>query len=1055
MVITDKGQEMKTKSRFLRIVAFAAAAVLAAHGGLAAAGGDPLSAGFREPPRASAPFTWWHWMNGNVTKAGITADLEAMAKVGLGGAQVFDVSVGIPEGEVRFGSDAWFDMLVHAHREAKRLGLQLCVVNGSGFSNSGGPWVTPADSMKALTATEVPVTGPSRFAAALPLPPEVTHGGLSRGFYRDVAVLAVRAPAGEKRAVKGRPCTAGEVRFTIRGPLTKGWRTTVAVTVEAVDGAERRTLLSIPDYPLRVGLNAECLPRTLRFPTTTSREFRLKVDFRGKEREGFEVTDVAFGRFPRLDGRTLTVQAGIAARRSIYAGDVHEREIRTDATAIDRAQTVDLTARVGADGRLDWEVPAGDWSIVRIGYASLGKCNYPATPGGFGLEVDKLDPAAVERHFNAYLGRVVKACGIEPGSDPTDRTGLNAALVDSYEVGGQTWTAGFERYFAKCAGYDIRPWLPAFAGFAVESVAATTKFFADFREAVSERFAEAYPDTLARCCHAAGLAFASECYGHPATDDFRWAWNVDLPMDEFWAYFKGAGESAMQSWLTGFTGIYPRASVAHFRGLRYFGAEAFTCFAPHGRWRQNPWSYKARGDEMYALGINRMVYHRYAHQPWTDPPRYPGMTMGSVGTHFERTQTWWEFAWPWIRYQARSQFLLQEGRFAPDYLICAGEGAPNFGMNEFTPPAGFLSDSCSLALLKRFEVRDGRIVAPSGLSYRVLVVPPGSCRSDAAREEFRRLAAAGVTVIFEAPSADPLRLAGLVPAFLCGEPVSWTHRVYGDGTEGFFLARADETAKEVECSFSATGRVPEIWNAEDGSIVRAARWREEGGRTVVTVPFAARGACFVMFRPPELCAAETLDARRAVPCAEFAGPWRVSFPTNWYSGGAAVRTETMPRLRDWTSFADPDLRYFSGTATYEAELAVPAAARADGARLELDLGDVQNFAEVSVNGRTFAPLWRPPFRVDVTEALGRGVSVAKVRVRVANLWPNRLIGDDRLPGGPAWKPSGGLAEMPEFVRKGLPDLDGHRTFTTWRHWKKDEAPLPSGLLGPVRLLLRK
>lgn len=120
---------------------------------------DALKDGFVAPPASARPHVYWQWMNGNVTKEGITADLEEMARAGIGGAMIFDVVGGLPVGSVAFGSEAWFDLLHYAHEEARRLGLELSIMDCSGWSSSGGPWVKPEDSMKHVVHTETIVRG--------------------------------------------------------------------------------------------------------------------------------------------------------------------------------------------------------------------------------------------------------------------------------------------------------------------------------------------------------------------------------------------------------------------------------------------------------------------------------------------------------------------------------------------------------------------------------------------------------------------------------------------------------------------------------------------------------------------------------------------------------------------------------------------------------------------------------------------------------------------------------------------------------------------------------
>ena len=1113
--------------RILLSVCAAVAFVTVAMG----AASDPLSAGFADPPRAAAPHVWWHWMNGNVSKEGITADLEAMAAAGIAGAQAFDVGCSIPAGPVAFGTNAWFDMLVWAHKEAKRLGLELCFANCSGFSSSGGPWVKPEDGMKEVVFTETVVPGGRTFRGRLPQP-ESKHG-----FYADIATLAVPAPAGasyplllpgaraERTEKDGtvtylftfpEPCAAKDVRFTITGPADFAWKRigACALRLEAsADGAAFRTVLDEPSHAFHTGGGAELLPRTLHFPETRARAFRFTVALREGAAKRLTVSAAEVGAFPRVPGLAVYQRGSINSP----ARGLREPLAPADA-AVSRAGTVDLTDRVAADGTLEWDAPKGTWVLLRIGYAANGRRNHPASDKGVGLEVDKLSAAAVGRCFDGYIGKVAKMCGIDPSSDPRGRAGFNNTLVDSYEVGGQNWTQGFEREFAARAGYDIRPYLPAFAGYLVDDADTTERFFTDFRRVVSALFVENYADEMARLCRKAGILFSCECYGNFVTDEVRWGWNVDLPMGEFWAVNPDIERrEAPQDWmappadgLDGARFMRPWVSVAHMRGLRYFGSEAFTSFPADGRWQQDPWSYKQTGDAAYCGGVNRMIYHRWAHQPWTKPPRLPGMTMGVWGTHFERTETWWPMVGPWIKYQTRCQHLLQEGLFAPDVLFYSGEEIPNNGRGKnsllepgMNPtgliPRCWLVDSASRDILPFLTAKNGRVYAPSGISYGAVVMQPRTLASPealrtfadwaakgvriagvkpkdapglaggaAARAEARRLAdeiwsRPNVTALApgEAPTRALLEGMGLRPSFLSTPGLNWYRRAYADGTDGFFVCSPATTATVARCSFAVTGRVPELWNAETGEMFRAREWKEADGRTEVTVPFAGRGSWFVMFRPAPTAGIAPLPAPRTLDERQVAGPWHVTFPTGWYAGKDDAKRVTMSALTDWTTLADPDLKYFSGIVTYETTFTAPP--RPAGSRVKLDLGKVKNLAEVTVNGRTWPALWRPPFALDVTDALRDGDAVQTLRVRVANLWVNRLIGDEELPRDVEWleeaKPMSNviwgeaLAAIPEFVRAGKPSPTGRHTFTTWHHWRKGEKLLSSGLLGPVRLVV--
>ena len=155
---------------------------------------DTLENTFLTPPHDARPHTWYHMMNGNVTKAGITRDFEAIADLGLGGVQMFDAGCAIPAGDLSFNSPEWFDMLHHAAKEARRLGLEICLPNCSGWSSSGGPWNPPSNGMKRVVFMEVSGCGPKHFRASIP---RETN---DHGFYQDIAVLAFPTPPAERES---------------------------------------------------------------------------------------------------------------------------------------------------------------------------------------------------------------------------------------------------------------------------------------------------------------------------------------------------------------------------------------------------------------------------------------------------------------------------------------------------------------------------------------------------------------------------------------------------------------------------------------------------------------------------------------------------------------------------------------------------------------------------------------------------------------------------------------------------------------------------------------
>lgn len=911
----------------------------------ALAGLPPAEELFAHPPAAAKPQTWWHWMNGNVTKAGVTADLEAMARIGLGGAHVFDAGCGIPAGPVAFGTPGWYDMLVHACTEARRLGLEITLSNCSGWSCSGGPWVTPEDAMKDVCVFATNVAGGASLAWPLPKPVADDHG-----FYADIATLAFPTPGDN-----------------------------------------------------------------VKIPRWQDQAFRRRVP--------------------------------MAKAAFLYAND---RTAPGPGGTVRRSDCVTLAG--------PWTAPTGtNWTVLRFGYACNGRRNHPASYNGGGLEVDKLAVAPVARHFDAYAGRLLHALGVTPGRNDSAFKGL---LVDSYEADCQTWTHGFESIFAARRNYAIVPFLPALAGYVVDDLAATEKFLLDYRRTVADLFAENYAGTLRRKCDAYGLDLYLEPYGNGPFEFLQYGARATVPMGEFWVETDDWPDAARTAWgwwcINGMC-----APVAHVHGRRIVAAEAFSAAAWNGRWKKGPFEWKATGDRAFCDGVTRIVYHRFAHQPWANV--WPGMTMGCFGSHFERTLTWWDQGAEWILYQSRCQALLQFGDYVADVLFFRSEDPLDDGMF-FTDPLGhgWKHDTICREDFLRLRAEQGRVFLPGGTRYPRFVPPKGRPLSPAVRAQLDRIRRLGGVELAEDKSNLP------PPDFECppgAHPkLSWTHRAWPDGSSAYFVAYGRKEPTSIECSFRQRGMNVEFWHPDTGVIERAAQVREANGRTMVTIPFDPCGSVFVVFRDHW-----TTDRVQPIrrPCGQAIavdGPWKVTFVQRVTNADPEVRTVTFDTLADWAASTDPQIRFFAGTAAYETSIPLrPELRREPHGRVFLDLGDVKNLAEVTLDGKTYPPLWKPPFRLDVTDEISAAVTNLRLVVRITNYWANRLIGDEELPPDCEYEPDGApeakdwpgqaVKAVPAWVREGRRSPTGRYTFSTWRHFRKGDKLLPGGLIGPVKLLV--
>ena len=549
---------------------------------------------------------------------------------------------------------------------------------------------------------------------------------------------------------------------------------------------------------------------------------------------------------------------------------------------------LNLTAKLDGDGKLNWEVPAGRWIIQRIGHTTTGSSTRPPVKGGNGLECDKLSREAMDVHFANMIGKLITNVGSLAG--PT----FSATHIDSWEVGTQNWTPKFREEFQKRRGYDPIPFLPDVIAAkssnpdvqcAIGDAAMAKRFRWDFQQTISELLAENYVGRLAELAHEHGLRLSLEGYELPFGDEATYTARADEPMSEFWATGSSLNEAKAQQ----------MASVAHIMGDRIVGAEAFTS-GDNEQWKMHPATVKALGDYEFSQGINRFVIHRYAHQPYLD--RYPGATMGPWGLHYERTQTWWEMSGAWHQYLSRCQFMLRQGRFVAD-LCCLRPELPD--QTFFTPmpkvPVGYKYDECSAeALIARMSVKDGRLVLPDGMSYRLLMLPETTrLMTPALVRKIKQLVEAGATVLGPRPTASPslsdfpkcdeevATLAAEVwgncdgkavtehafgrgrvvwgqpleavleelktPAdFTSSVKLNWIHRQMGD-THIYFVANETAVSVEAKCNFRIKGLQPELWDPMTGEISALAVYEETAAGISVPLRLEASGSIFVVFRP--------------------------------------------------------------------------------------------------------------------------------------------------------------------------------------------------------------
>ncbi|EWH08843.1 family 2 glycoside hydrolase [Catenovulum agarivorans DS-2] len=1073
---------------------------------------------FKQPAKNYLPKTWMHAMNGNMSKPGFSGDFKAMKDAGIGGAIFFHVhrrnKPYSSRGPVRFGTDEFFDHLVHAAAAADKNDIEFGVHNADGWTSSGGPWITPEMSMKRITWSELAVEGGKNV-----IPPQP---GYYEGFYRDVAVIALPANKyNQSNAFANAKITSSNPNLDTSVLTDNDWDTEFKFTdqqdssswdskptsdnnkahpywlqIEVEHATTLRSLhIETPnrhgDALLQIsddGVNFKTVVNKLRRPRPGARLWAFSPQLVSAQQDGFTAkyfrlvfdNPITIKRFdlwsiPRFDNwfSMNSMERGKLSLTPTLAAD-----------AITKASDVIVLNR----GELPKEgvaLPEGNWRVLRFGYTSTGAYNVPATVEGEGLEVDKFDAKALRFHFEQYVGKLVdkaKAKGIKS---------LKTTEIDSYEVGGQNWTQNIDQSFKAKFDYDFIPWLPLMTGRVIESPEHTGGILQEFRQHLSDLMVENYFGEFTRISNEYGLEAYIEPYGWGPFDELASGGKADRLMGEFWVKspfgknkkYHGRTSAAISS--------------GHIYGKKIISAESFTSInVVH--WSGHPYYYKHHGDHMWTRGINETMFHRFAHQP--NNHIKPGMTMDSIGSHFDRTQTWWyNGGAEWFKYLARGSYLLQQGVPDADLLVHVGDAAPVRGGSSVQVPAGFKYDLVnSDVLLNRMSVRDGYLVLPEGTRYRALYLNKTDYMHFKTLERIAELVAAGATVIGEKPQkvigysewpqqAEFSRIAnqlwgnesdsiityekGVVSSYnlvnsinklgfqpdliIDGQPMEhFAKRRIGENTLYFFHNEFPEL-KQVNLDVRDGDGQPEIWNIDDGSIEKISQFSREGTRLKTSLTLEPHASRFVLIRRDNSKVDYTsthstlvnhIYSQTANKSQTLTGNWAVEFDRQWAGPGKTIFTG----LTDWVNHSDEGIKYYSGTAVYSKPFNVSADDIASSRHIYLDLGDVQQIAEVSINGIVLKTLWKPPFALDIKPAVQAGFN--ELQVKVTNTWVNRLIGDEALPDTSGYKMTGDT--VPWLNANQKPPKSQRVTFTGYNFFKKESAKKlqSSGLLGPVRLI---
>lgn len=1027
----------------------------------------------------------------------------------------------IVEKRLAYMTPEWKDAFACATHLADSLGLEMTISSSPGWSLMGGPWVSPEDGMKKLTWRETIVDGNGKQQTiALPKPFDTTGPFQNKpiepnlllgevipeylpSLYKDIKVLAMPASDEEYsltdlgatllcagKQLDLRVLTDGDLSTTLTLPIDSA--TGKAVIDIALPKEQTFRSLYLCDGRVRPEFDAlkadtpcrllvcndknewkEVLDipsggaplQTASFPETTGRHFRLEIN---------RLMPDGVALMLGLGNAPLSKEIDIAEFNLMTTSRVNHSEEKTGfmatmdvedfPTPITREtfpstqEVVDLTDKLQPDGSLQWEVPKGKWRIIRFGYSLTGKRNHPASPEATGLEIDKLDKEAWKRYFTHYLNMYKDAANGLMG-----QKGIQYMVTDSYESGASTWTTAMPEEFQKRRGYELEPWMPVLAGYILESAEASERFLWDWRKTISELIAENY-DLLTKIIQKdygmKGRYTESHEHGRLyMADGMDVKRTASIPMAAIWGH--GLEAPRYDNPMTA-ADVRESASVAHIYGQNIVAAESFTVVGyPNKAWNSCPESLKPFADFGFANGLNRIVVHTSPHQP-TDT-HIPGLSLTAVGQWFDRHDTWAEQASVWTDYIARSCYLLQQGHFAADIVYYYGEDnniSALFGHHAPDIPQGYNFDYINPdALVNLLQAKDGKLITPSGMSYRVLVLDknvrrmsmpvlrkiaqladagaiicgakpemPASLADD--KEEFYRLikqiwhsGKPNVTTGIALP--EVLTTHGITPdatfATSANSPMRFVHRTLGNEGDIYWISNPAPEAITVEASLRVTGRCPMLYNPENGEISPVS-YHMSPERTLVELNLAPNDAIFIVFtQKTDTVSFELPKTTRTTLVSQFP-TWDIAFQAG-RGAPATIQTDT---LRSYTESADPGIRYFSGTAAYTNTFTLGKAQLKNCKRILLELDDVKNLAEVYVNGQKITTLWKRPFTADITRAVKAGKN--RLEVRVTNLWPNRLIGDEQ------------------------PDVTKRITYVQMPFYQVNAPLLPSGLLGPVSIV---
>lgn len=1026
---------------------------------------------FNNPPAEAKPWTFWYWMHGAVSRDGIRADLKAMHEIGLGGAYLMPIR-GIEGSKyptpVNQLTPEWWEMVRYSFQIADSLGLKMGMHISDGFALAGGPWITPAESMQKVVFTDTIVKGAKIKNLKLRQPETIQN------YYEDIAIYALPLSEitvrGLKVSIKSdnaddsnpfsvsgkdfrsekacyiqytyeKPFTLRSIEITPAGNNIQSQRLKVLSSNDGVNFSVVKQLT-----PPRQGWQNTGFNTTFSVSPTKAKYFRLAWTPEGSEPGSEELDAAKWKPALKIKAIKLSSEARINGWEG-KAGLVWRIAEKTSANEILSAdctpvnKIIDLTAYF-KNGQLTCKLPKGNWRILRMGHTTTGLTNATGG-GGKGLECDKFSEAVVQKQFDNWFGAAFAK------TDSTlARRVLKFMHIDSWECGSQNWSNNFRNEFRTRRGYDLRPYLPLLAGYPIESAQKSEQVLHDVRITISELVNDVFFKVMVRNAKTYGCETSAECIAPTfVSDGLKHFGEVDRPMGEFW--LNSPTHDKPNDMLDAISG-------AHIYGKNIIQAEGFTQLRTN--WNEDPAMLKPLLDRNFALGINKLFFHVFVHNPYTD--KAPGTTLDGIGLYFQRDQTWWKPGKAFVDYIARCQTLLQYGKPVVDIAIFTGEEIPSraftpdklvpllprivgkerveserlrlanvgqpmrempAGVNHsanilkaedwINPLNGYAYDSFNKDVLLQAKAENGKMILPGGAAYSTVIIPDATKLSKQVADKLAQLKQSGVSI----PKLPVLNGLNIEPDIILPPNIAWTHR-RAENTDIYFITNQQNTTQSFGVSFRNQKGIPQLWNPVNGEISIPARCQQSNDRVHISIDLHPYESVFIVFgiKAP-LNQANQLQAMNSYATSDIKFNWKINFQNNKQS----IETET---LFDWSKSENPLIKYYSGTAIYQSNFVW----NDNLTNIWINLGKVSNLATICINGINCGTAWTAPYEVDITKALKKGTNM--LEIEVTNTWANAINGAD----------------------KGIPPFEG--IWTDGKYRLKEDKLLEAGLLGPLTII---